>query len=118
MTRQAEPLSPQEKPPKAEKSACGVTEGRRGASRLWRREKHQGHGRKLTENSEGKQVARSGEDTLPPPKEVESEREMDAADITQPVPGIRIRPQHFLESRHPGSPIHRALRLKGNFRYT
>lgn len=50
-------------------------------SSLWGEEKLQGHGRRLTENSEGKQVARSGETTVPP-KEGESQEETNLAEVT------------------------------------
>lgn len=65
----------------------------RGVSRLWRWDKHQGRGKKLTEKSEGEPLARSGKAILPPPKEVESERDMDSA---EPVLGIMISPLAFL----------------------
>lgn len=65
----------------------------RGVSRLWRGDKHQGRGKKLTEKSEGEPPARSGKAIVPPPKEGESEREMDLA---EPVLGIMISPLAFL----------------------
>ena len=50
----------------------GVGTKVRGVSRLWRGDKHQERGKKLTEKSEGEPPARSGKAILPPPKEVES----------------------------------------------
>ena len=50
----------------------GVGTTVRGVSRLWRGDKQQERGKKLTEKSEGEPPARSGKAILPPPKEVES----------------------------------------------
>ena len=87
------PLSLYEKPPEAETSDGGVTKDRGCPG--------SGEGanfRDLAGNlkSEGKQLARSGEAILPPPKEVESERETDLAEVPQPVLGIMISPLAFL----------------------
>lgn len=48
------------------------------------------------QETEGKQVARSGEASPLPPKEIQPEGETNLAEVTQPVPRIMIKPRAFL----------------------